>query len=77
MFSIAVPPAAADLLDNDLRRPVVGAGAVDRATEIVHDDVRAFPCELERVAPPDATAGARDDRDATFADTAHRCDPLA
>ena len=55
----------------DLRHDPVGRAAgtdprpVARAPEVVHDHLRASFGELERVSPPQAGAGAGDDRDAS------------
>ena len=51
----------ADLVDDLLRRRAVGARAVGRRAEVVHDDLRAVVGEHERVFAPDAAPRAGDD----------------
>src|SRR5690606_13226704 len=56
---------AAERLDlaDDLRgRAGGGAGPGDGTAEIVDDDTRSPGRELERVGPPEASTGSRDDR---------------
>ena len=57
----------ANLVDDGLRRPDIRTAAVDRRTDVVHDDRRALTGELERVAPADPAAGAGHDRDPSIA----------
>ena len=51
-----------DLVDHLLRRPGVGAGAVDRAAEVVDHDQRTAGREQQRVLTAEATTRPRDDR---------------
>ena len=52
-----------DLVDDLLRGCVVAALAVDRAAEVVDDDLRAAARHLEGVGPAQPAAGAGHDRD--------------
>ena len=60
-----------DLLDHVLRRAEVAAGAVDVATEVVHDHLGALASQRQRVLAPDAAAGSRHDGDASLTDPGH------
>ena len=60
-----------DLVDDQLRRAPVGAGAVARDAEVVHDDARALTCERQRVLAADAARRAGDDDDPAVADPGH------
>ena len=51
-----------DLVDDVLGGPLVAAGAVDGAAEIVHHDQRAALGEHQRMLPAEPTTGAGDDR---------------
>ena len=53
-FAMASPPAFLISLDDGLRGRARAARAVDRAAEVVHDDLRAALGELERVVPAEA-----------------------
>ena len=50
-----------DLVDHRRRR-----GSSTRGSEVVHDDLDALPCELERVRAPEPLPRAGDDRDLAF-----------
>ena len=69
---------AADDVGHLLGRPLVRPFAGDRAAEVVDDDLGSLTGQLERLTPPDAVAGARDDGDLAVED-AHvpkpSCDP--
>ena len=60
-LAIAVAAGVGDLLHHGFRRRRVAAGAVDRAAEIVDDDLRAAPGEFERMGAAQSAAGAGDD----------------
>ena len=60
-----------DLVDEELRGALVGAGAVARDAEIVHDDPGTFTRERQRVLAADAARGAGDDDDPAVADSGH------
>ena len=51
-----------DLVDDELGRAGIAAGAVDGAAEVVDHDQRAAPPELQGVLATEPAAGARDDR---------------
>ena len=70
-LAMASPPSGRDLVDDLLGRTHVGALAVPRATEVVHDHLGAVVGQQQGVLPPDAPARTRDDGDAPFAELAH------
>jgi hypothetical protein len=63
----------ADGVDHLTGRTRRTTGAVDLGAEVVDDDLRPLPCELERMAPTDATTCARHDHDPSVTD-AHAAD---
>ena len=62
-MATASPPAALISSTTAWAAVRAAAGAVDRAAEVVHDDQRAAPGQLERVGAAEAAARAGDDRD--------------
>ena len=63
-----------DLVDHRVGGAGGSAGAVDRAAQVVHDDRRAAPPELERVRPAQPVPGAgHDDHPAVERDVAGPC----
>src|SRR5262249_57968909 len=52
-----------DLVGDLLRGRLVGALALARTTQVVHDDVGALARQQQRLAPADPSTGARHDRD--------------
>ena len=54
---------AGDLINDLLRRGLVGAFAARRPAQVVHHHLRAFRREQQRLAATDPAPGARDDRD--------------
>ena len=59
VLATASPPRGDDLVDDVLRRALVGAGAVARDAEVVHDDACALARERERVLAADAARRRR------------------
>ena len=75
VFATASPPSAEISSTTSCAGPVLGAGAVARDAEIVHDDARALAGERERMLAADAAPGAGDDDDAALTDPGHGAVP--
>ena len=73
--AIASPPACLDLVDHVVRRPGIGAGAVEARADIADDDAGALLRHQQRNAAPDAASRAGDDGDFTGDDVRHRLVP--
>jgi hypothetical protein len=73
VLATASPPAAL-ISATTSRRPVVGAGAVVAAAEVVHDHLGAMLREQQRLFAADAAAGPRDDRH-TSVEQSHGSNP--
>ena len=54
--------ATLDDVDDGLGGALVGPFSADRTAEVVHHDLRSVVGQHDRLAPPDAVAGAGDDR---------------
>jgi hypothetical protein len=64
-----------DFLHHRFRRCRVAAGAIHRAAQIVHDDLRAAFGEFQRMAAAQSAARARDDNDLVVIANGHANSP--
>jgi hypothetical protein len=66
-----LPAERPDVVDDLLRGPDRGPGAVNFGAEVVDDHIGPLAGELERMLTPDAPAGAGDHDDTTLAKSRH------